>query len=177
VGGRFIGACFFVPLKVRPASDGELFAALGYDQARGTFGPIGVAEHRIDVLSDHVCAQLYCLHSEFLGLLPPVGQEVPLAQDPALPLAIALRDGAARARAEVALLEIHRPVLEEILEKYWMVQIGDDTALLAERFALLHLDDSLVAQWKPRPAFEDRDELPDGPGRTVFSQRGAKRWF
>ncbi len=179
----FVTAAFFVPLEIRPPSDEALWSALGFDPEQGTFGPLHVAERRIDVLSDHVCAQLYFLHAAWLTLLsdePRDGREVSLAEDGALDLAMVFRAGAARAHAEVAVLVTpsNRSTLDDLLERYWMVEVGDANALAAERFALLYLDDELAARWEP-PArlVEGRDELPDGPGRTIFSQRGWSRWF
>lgn len=135
-----------------------------------------MAGRRIDVLSDHVCAQLYFLAVELSNARAGSRDEA-LDRDPALPFAIAFRSGAAAVGADVAFLETHDPVAESILEGYWMVLIGDATALAAEYFGLLYLDNSLVKDWDPGGRLLDRDKLPDGPGRTLFAQRGQPRWF
>ena len=96
----------------------------------------------------------------------------PVAEDLALPLAVAIRDGAARAGAEVAILATRNVVLDNILERYWMVLIGDATALAAERFGLTYLDERLVRDRDPPSVHLDRDEVPGGPGRTLFKQPG-----
>jgi hypothetical protein len=59
-----------------------------------------------------------------------------------------------------------------------MVLARDQNALAQEFFSVLHLDDDLARDWKPPPGLLDgRDQLPGGPGRTLFSQSGRERWF
>lgn len=178
MGGDFIGAYFFIPPDRRPSSDDELFGMLGCDLTTWSFGPLGVANRRIDLLSDHVCAQLFFLKAEFINRLAETpGDEVPLDRDPLRSLATAIRDGAVRLAAEVAFLETRNYMLETVLERYWMVLARDATILASEWFALLYMDDGVVKDWSPGPLLLDRDELPGGPGRTLFAGRGGNRWF
>lgn len=181
MGGEVISAVFFIPAESHPPAGDELFDLLGLDRARGAFGPLDVCDRRIDTLSDHVCAQIYFLRADWLSLLARGSQEgdVPLDRDPALPLALAFRDGAARAGAEVAVLvtRADQAPLEAVIERYWMVLIGDATALAGEHFGLLYLDDALASRWEQPPAVLERDRLPGGPGLALFSQRGRARWY
>lgn len=178
MGGEFIGAYFFIPPDRRPPSDDDLFRMLGCDLTTWSFGPLGVADRRIEVLSDHVCAMLYFLKAEFITVISVThGQKVPLERDPLLPFATTMRDGAVRLAAEVAFLDTRTPDLASVLERYWLVLVRDATALAVERFSLLYMDDSMVRDWDPGPVILDRDELPSGPGRTLFASRGRTRWF
>lgn len=176
-----ITAVFFIPLEAKPPTGDELFDLLGYDRIHNTFGPLDVDAHNIDVLSDHVCAQIYFLHSPWISRLAdkPANGDLPLDRDPALPLAIAFRDAAVRSRAEVAILVTNpnEAPLDKILEHYWMVLVGDEAALAGEHFGLLYLDDKLAQRWDAPPGAQDRDRLLGGPGLTLFSQRGWARWF
>lgn len=177
MGGDFIGAYFFVPPERRPSSDDELFEVLGCDLARSSFGSLTFVERGIEVLSDHVCAQIYFLKASFINRISETyGEEAPLERDPLLPLAVALHDGAIRITAEVAFLESRRAELAWILDRYWMVLARDATSLAMEWFALLYMDDAMVKDWDPGPLLLDRDELPGGQGRTLFSGRGRNRW-
>lgn len=178
MGGDFIGAYFFIPPAQRPASDDELFQALGCDLARSMFGTLTFAERKLEVLSDHVCVALYFLKAEYINALSETrGQEVPLERDPLLPFATAFRDGAIRLHAEVAFLESRQPALESVLDRYWMILARDASSLAMEWFPLLYMDESMLQDWNPGPHILDRDELPGGPGRTLFSNRGRNRWF
>lgn len=178
MGGEYIGAYFFVPPERRPASDDELFAKLGCDLTRSTFGPMVIADRRIEVLSDHVCAQLYFLRTAFMNALTDApDQEPPLERDPMLPLALAIRDGAVRVGAEVAFLETRNYQLDSVFDRYWMVIARDATSLAAEWYGLLYMDDVVAEGWAPGTMLLDRDELPGGPGRTLFAGRGGNRWI
>ena len=178
MGGDFIGAYFFIPPDRRPPADDDLFRTLGCDLTTWTFGTLGVADRTIEVLSDHVCVALYVLKAEYIGIISEThGPEVPLERDPLLPFATAFHDGAVRLSAEVAFLESRRPELESVLERYWMVLARDATSLAMEWFPLLYLDDAMLRDWDPGPRLLDRDELPGGRGRTLFSNRGRNRWF
>lgn len=176
MGGRYICAYFFVPLDRRPATDDELYAKLG-KQPNGHFGPMIVADRNVTVLEDHVCAQLYFLANDLFVLQSGMPDELPLEQDPAMPFAYAIRDGAVAAGAEVALLETHNAELQRILDRYWMVQLGSADELAKEWFGLLYLCDDWVKRWSPLAKLLDRDELPGGPGRTLFARRGNNRFF
>jgi hypothetical protein len=178
MGGDLIGAFYFIPLARRPASDDELFDRLGVDRETADVGPFTVVQRSVDILSDHVCAQLYFLSAELINLrVGARDDDLPLERDPALPFAIAFRDGAARVDADVAILATHNPSLDAILERYWMVQTGDATTLAAEYFGLLYLDDSQVLGWRPPDHLLDRDKLPGGPGLTLFAGKGRSRWY
>jgi hypothetical protein len=178
MGGSFIGAYFFLPPDRRPSSDDELFKQLGCDLDTRMFGPMCIADHAIRPLSDHLCVALYFLRTEFRNITAETyGQEVPLERDPLLPFAVAIRDGAVRFAAEVAFLETRKPELESVLDRYWMVLARDATSLAAEWLSLLYMDDFMVKDWDPGPILLDRDELPGGPGRTLFASRGRERWF
>lgn len=178
MGGELIGAFFFIRLDRRPPTDEELFDRLGCDRVTSGFGPLTVADSRVDVLSNHVCAQLYFLEASLRNLrLEGRTADESLDRDPALPFAIEFRDGAARADADVAILATHDPSLESILELYGAVQIADATSLAAERFGLLYLDDSQILAWSPPEHLLDRDKLPGGPGLTLFAGRGRSRWY
>jgi hypothetical protein len=77
----------------------------------------------------------------------------------------------------VLIVETHEAILEQILERYWMVLTNEATALAIERFGLLYMCDEIVEGWDPRGPFMDRDELLGGPGRTLFAGRGRTRWY
>jgi hypothetical protein len=182
MSGRALCAYFFIPLAKRPATDDELFARLG-KQPDGQFGPMTILDRKVTALSDHVCVQLYFLAAELEKLRYEVRDEtLSLERDAGLPFAYAIRDGAAAAGAEVALLETHIPEvnhtvdLERVLERYWMILLGDATGLAIQWFGLLYLSDEVVAGWQPEPGVLDRDELAGGPGRTLFGGRGWTRW-
>jgi hypothetical protein len=178
MGGEFMGAYFFIPPDRRPSSDEALFKQLGCELPAWTFGPMGVAEHALEVLSDHVCVALYFLKSEFINILADApDQEPPIERDPLLPLATAIRDGASRFSAEVAFLETRQPALAAVVERYWMVLARDASILAGEWLSLLYMDESWVEDWHPGSGLLDRDELPGGPGRTLFAGRGGNRWF
>lgn len=175
MGGRYVSAMCFVPLEARPASDAALFEAVG--GAQNMFGPLVIEERGIEVLDYHVRVWLAFLRTSFFGLIRSEG-EVPLEHDRALPLAVALRDGAARSGADAAMLvtEAHR--MAGVQDWYWMVAAREPHWLLKERFPALYLGDAVVRDWTPPEGLlDDRDELPGGPGRTFFAQRGADRWY
>jgi hypothetical protein len=177
MSGRCIGVFFFIPLALRPATDDELLERLGVRRPDGWFGPLQLAEHTVRVLSDHVCVALYFLHNELRNLRYTIrDQDLVLERDAGLPFAYAIRDAAVRVDAEVAILETHLPDLDYILERYWMVLLGDATTLAIEWFGLVYLSDAIVEGWEPSPGVLDRDELPGGPGRTLFGGRGWTRW-
>lgn len=177
MGGEVIGAYFFIPLDRRPSSDDELFRMLGCDLVTSAYGPFFIVERGIEVLSYHVCAQIYFLNASLINALAETyDRDLPVDRDPLLLLATTIRDGAVRLSAEVAFLEIHNPELEAVLERYWMVLARDATALAAEWFSLLYMSDLVVKDWDPGPILGDRDELPGGPGRTLFAGRGRNRW-
>jgi hypothetical protein len=168
-----IVCAFFVSLGERPGSDEELFARLGFALGANRFGAEHPTGRKVVELRDHACAQIFLLASS-VAAPPSAPEELPLERDPRLPLARAIRDGASRARADVAVLATHGAPPDD--DRYWMILAGDATALALERFGLLYLDDRLVADWSPEPHVLDRDELPGGPGRTWFAGRGAGRW-
>lgn len=179
MGGEIIGAYFFIPPDRRPPEDDELFRTLGCDLARSSFGTLTIADRVLSPLSDHACASLYFLKQELINRLADApDQEPPLERDPLLPFATAIREGAARLAAEVAFLEIRNAELEAVLDRYyWMVLARDPDALAGEWPSLLYMDDTVIRGWEPGPALIDRDELPGGPGRTLFGARGGNRWF
>lgn len=182
MSGRSICAYFFIPLAKRPETDEELFVALG-KQPGGHFGPLTILDRNVTVLSDHVCVQLYFLAAELNNLRHAVeDQELPLERDAGLPFAYAIRDGAVATGADVVILETHihevnhTADLERVLKHYWMIPFGDATGLAVQWFGLLYLSDSIVEGWEPEPGVLDRDELPGGPGRTLFGGHGWTRW-
>jgi hypothetical protein len=178
MGGEFIGTYFFVPTAARPASDDELFQRLGYDAVNRRFGGLDVVDARIEVLSDHVCVKISSLAASFLNLRMTADEDdLPLERDPGLPLARAIRDGAARSEATVAILATREAMHDKIPDCYWMVLVGDADALAAEYFGLLYLNDRLAQGWDPPAGHADRDELPGGPGRILFGHRGWHRWY
>src|ERR1041384_4957481 len=98
MGGRYICAYFFIPLDRRPAMDDELYAKLGR-QPNGYLGPLIVADDNVTVLEGHVCAQLYFLANDLFVLQAGMPDGLPLEQDPALPFAYTIREGAVAAGA------------------------------------------------------------------------------
>jgi hypothetical protein len=175
MSGQLASVMFFVPLDRRPASDAALFEAVGL--AHGKLGPLFIETQGIDVLDDHACVWLSFLRSVFFDL---VGHEteIPLEQDPALPIALALRDGAARAGADVAVLATEAHLINDIQDWYWMVMARDPSSLLRQGFSVLYLGDAMSRDWNPAEGMLDNhDELPGGPGRTLFAQRGRDRWY
>jgi hypothetical protein len=174
MGGQFVTAAFFIPLAARPADDAALFEVIA---PGGALGPLNAQESYVDVLSHHVCVQLKFLRPAFLDLIEERAGDA-LSDDPALPLAVALRDGAVRARAEVAMLVQEAHVQEALLDRYSLVLTRDADALVAESFSLLYLSDALARDWTPEPGrLDGRDELPGGPGRTIFADSGEDRWL
>jgi hypothetical protein len=175
MSGQLASALFFIPLERRPPSDQALFEALGC--AGGTLGPLAIADRGVDVLEFHACAWVSFLRSAFFELVRH-DHEIALEQDPALPLAFALRDGAARAGADVAALVTEAHMIKSPKDWYWMVTLRDAYSLLQESFPLLHLGEAVVRDWDPPPGLlASRDELPGSPGRTFFAQRGRDRWY
>lgn len=178
----FVGLFFFVPParwpRAGPDADAELLRALGGDLVAGRFSQLGIAARAVEPLSDHLCVQLYFLKAEWIAALADAPeQEPPLERDPLLPFAHAIRDAAVRVDAEAAILDTHELTLEKIVDRYWMVLARDATALAMEWFGFTYMDDDMVADWDPGPALLDRDELPGGPGRTLFGGRRGARWF
>src|SRR5882757_212269 len=105
MGGKFIATYFFIPHAQRPPTDGELLHNLGADLPSGDFGPFTIANREIDVLSDHICAQLYFLDTELLNLVVTIKDpDQPVECDPALPFAIAIRKAAVAINADIAIL-------------------------------------------------------------------------
>ena len=104
--------------------------------------------------------------------------DLPMGQDTALPLAIAIRDAAVRAGAEVAALITHPEQANprSLHDRAWMVSARDPDALATEYFGFLYLDDRMVHGWTPPWPVGARDELPGGPGRSIFAGRGWARW-
>jgi hypothetical protein len=175
MSGQFASAMFFVPLDRRPASDTALFEAVGV--VHGKLGPLAIAKQGIDVLDYHACAWLSFLRSSFFDLVRHE-TDVALEQDPALPIALQLRDGAARAGAEVAVLVTETHMIKDIPSWYWMVAAGDATSLVRQSFSVLILGEAVTRDWTPPEGLlDDRDELPGGPGRTFFASRGRDRWY
>lgn len=175
MGGELITAAFFVPLEARPADDEALFALIA---PSGAIGPLNAQERYTDVLGHHVCVQLKFLRRSFLHLIDDQAGDAPVEQDRALPLALALRDSAVRARAEVAMLVSEPSAQEALLDSYWMVLTREADAMVGESFSLLYLSDFVTHDWTPPDGLlAGRDELPGGPGRTIFAQRGWKRWL
>jgi hypothetical protein len=166
---------FFVPLDAHGTSDAALFETVGWTQS--SVGSLGIADRRIEVLEYHILVWYAFLRSSFFDLIRRE-LDIPIEQDPALPLALALRDGAARAGADVAMLISERHLIDGVEDWYWMVLIREAYSLLRERFPLLYLGDAVTHDWTPSEGLlDDRDELPGGPGRTFFSQRGQDRWY
>jgi hypothetical protein len=175
MSGQFASAMFFVPLDRRPTSDEALFEAVS--PVPGELGPLGIENQGIDVLDYHACVWLSFLRSSFFDLVRHE-TEVPLEQDPALPIALALRDGAARAGADVAVLVTQAHMIKNIQDWYWMVTVLDANSLLRASFSVLYLGEAAIRDFAPPEGLLDnRDELPGGPGRTFFAQRGKDRWY
>lgn len=136
-----------------------------------------LADRNVTVLEDHVCAQLSFLANDLFVMQPGYITDSPVEDDPALPFACAIRGGAVEARAEVAILETHNAELQRILDRYWIVQFGSPDELAKEWFGLVYMCDAWVEGWAPAPTLLDRDELPGGPGRTLFASRGWRRFY
>src|ERR1700733_15287443 len=127
MGGQFVTAAFFIPLAARPADDAALFDAIA---PGGALGTLDAQARDIDVLSQHVCVQLKVLRRALLDLIEERAGAA-LSDDPALPLAAALRDGAVRTRAEVAMLVQEAHVQEALLDRYPLVLTREADALVA----------------------------------------------
>ena len=162
-----IVCAFFVPRSERPGPDDALFARLGVDLGANRFGDAHPTGRTVVELRGHACAQIF-LPASSVATPPSAPEVLPLERDPRLPLARAIRDGAISARAEVAVLASHGVPPDD--DRYWMILVGDATALALERFGLLYLDDRLVADWSPAPHVLDRDELPGGRGALALTR-------
>jgi len=176
MGGEFVALDFFVPLAARPPSDDALVDLLGCDRAKMVFGPLDVAEIVVDTLSHHVCVRLCPLRRAFFDLVGEKDAADRPRQQRGIQLAIAIRDGAARANAEVATLVTERHLLGDLGDLYARVVARDLDSLVRESHSVVYFDDELARDWEPAPGVLDgRDELPE-PGRTIFVWEPA-RWF
>lgn len=147
----------------------------------GSFGPITRVHPTVDLLDFHACVQLYFRQAQLLRLRArrdPEGPPPPVAEDGAVALAQAFRDACARSSADAGFVVTHDYEAERafILEREWMVLAGEANSLAAERFGLLYLSDALARELSPAWHRQGRDELPGGPGVTLFAGSGWSRW-
>lgn len=175
----WLAMAIFIPKGERAPSEDEVLDRIGVDRAEHRWGPLAHVEWHVEELDFHLLAQLRFLQGALLKLLPEHGGDLPLAEDGALPLAHAFRDASARAGAEVGMLITHPEQAERewILERYWMVLARDAASLASEHFGLLYMNDEVASNYTPETRRDARDELPGGPGRTIFAGRGSARWF
>jgi hypothetical protein len=177
-----LAAAFFIP---RPAGElpiEVLAAKAGVQNLRpgepleGTWAgmPASVIALPLDL---HVLLIIFFpLNAFFDRVADKTEADLPLADDPALPVAQAFRDAALAVGAQVALLltHPHQGDADRIEEHYTDVLGKNEEALANERFGLLYLDDEMSGEWTPDP---DRDSLPVPSGHLIFAHRGWGRWF
>ncbi|MGB3636836.1 MAG: hypothetical protein WBA39_04490 [Rivularia sp. (in: cyanobacteria)] len=156
----------------------------------GKWGAFGDAWARLDQLEYHNCLQIYFSMNHFLDLCPENtdDEDLPLEQDPLLPLAETFRNACEQLQAEVAFLDTHAHYADEtwenkqgnrdwVINYYQMLLESDINQLADERFGLLYLSEYMNQLWDSNPVRDDRDIIPLSEGRLAFAGRGAARWF
>jgi len=156
----------------------------------GEWAAFGDAWARLDRLEYHSCLQIYFSMNHFLDLIPelPDDQNLPLEEDPLLPLAYTFRDACEKLPAEVAFVDTHAHYGDEswenkqgnrdwIINHYWMLLESNVNALADERFGLLYLNEYMNQLWDSNSLRGDRDIIPLSQGRLAFAGRGAARWL
>lgn len=144
----------------------------------GTWAPIGVEVHAsLHQLDEHWLLQIgISLNTFFREFVGDDGGDLPLANDPGLPLALAFRDACLRLGAEVAFFTTNpsRGTDEFALGQEPLVRAGRIDELPYQGYALLFLDEKLQYQ---APYLQARDEIEFDQGRLIFAGRGSARWF
>ncbi|MBD2202615.1 hypothetical protein H6G33_12205 [Calothrix sp. FACHB-1219] len=156
----------------------------------GVWNAFGDAWARLDRLEYHNCLQIYFSQDHFLDLIPnlPDNQNLPLEEDPLLPLAYTFRDACEKIPAEVAFVDTHAHYGDEawenkqgnkdwIINYYLMLLELNVNALADERFGLLYLNYYMNQLWDSNTLRDDRDMIPISEGRLVFAGRGTARWL
>jgi hypothetical protein len=155
----------------------------------GQWGAFGDAWARLDKLEYHNCLQIYFSMNHFLDLCPENtdDENLPLEQDPLLPLAKTFGNACEQLQAEVAFLDTHAHYGDEtwinkqgnrdwVINYYSMLLESNINALADERFGLLYLNEYMTQLWDSNPVRENRDTILLSKGRLTFSQQGATRW-
>jgi len=155
----------------------------------GHWDTFGDAWSLLDRLQHHDCLQIYFSMNHFLDLRPEkAGNEnLPLEQDPSLPMAYTFRDACERLQPEVAFVDTYAHYGDEtwenkqgnrawILDHYSMVLESNANELADERFGLLYLNDYMSQLWDSNRLRDDRDAIPVSSGCLVFARRGWARW-
>ena len=145
---------------------------------------------RVDTLHRHQCLQIYFSLNHFLDLCPEESddQDLPLEEDPRLPLAYTFQDACEKLQAEVAFIDTHAHYGDEawenrkgnrdwIIKHYSMLLELDINALADERFGLLYFNEYINQIWDSNPQDEDRDSIPITQGCLVFAGKGSARWY
>ncbi|MEH2064496.1 MAG: hypothetical protein V7K50_19915 [Nostoc sp.] len=156
----------------------------------GEWGAFEDAWARLDRIEYHNCLQIYFSMNHFLDLIPelPDDQNLPLKEDPLLPLAYTFRNACEKLQAEVAFVDTHAHYGDEawenkqgnrdwIINYYWMLLESNVNALADERFGLLYLNEYMNQLWDSNPVRDDRDIIPLSQGRLAFAGRGSARWL
>lgn len=178
MSGRRLMFGFFVPRSVAGTFD-EACARLGLEGPG--FGPLTRGAVRGESTEEHHLVEVYVPEDDFIALREAheARQPVPLAADGALSLAQEVRRVAVRAGAMAAVVITHpdQATPAWLREHEWMVSANDAISLAGEYVGLLWLADVPDSEWAAVALRAGRDELPDGPGRTLFAGREWSRWY
>ncbi len=156
----------------------------------GEWGAFGDAWARLDRLEYHNCLQIYFSMNHFLDLCPENtdDEDLPLEQDPLLPLAKTFCNACERLQAEVAFLDTHAHYGDEtwenkqgnrdwVINYYSMLLESNINELADEQFGLLYLNEYMNKLWDSNSARDDRDMISLSHGRLAFAGLGSTRWF
>ncbi len=155
----------------------------------GEWGPFGDAWTRLDKLERHYCLQVYFSMNHFLDLLPENSdyEDLPLSQDPLLPLVETFGNACERIKAEVAFLDTNSHYGNEtwenkqgnrdwVISHYSMIEESNINGLANEAFGLLYLNKYMDELWDSKSAHNDRDIIPLSQGCLTFAGLGSTRW-
>jgi hypothetical protein len=156
----------------------------------GKWGAFEDAWARLDQLEYHNCLQIYFSMNHFLDICSEKAnnENLPLEQDPLLPLAETFRNACEQLQAEVAFLDTHAHYGDEtwenrqgnrnwVINYYSMLLESSINELADERFGLLYLNEDMNQLWDSNPVRDERDMIPMRHGRLAFAGRGSARWF
>jgi hypothetical protein len=155
----------------------------------GQWGAFGGAWARLDKLEYHNCLQIYFSRNHFLDLRSENrdDENIPLEQDPLLPLAKTFGNACEQLQAEVAFLDTHAHYGDEtwenrqgnrdwVINYYSMLLECNINALAEERFTLLYLSEYMTQIWDSNPVRENRDMILLSKGLLTFARQGSTRW-
>jgi hypothetical protein len=128
----------------------------------------------------HVCLEIYFSQMAVIGLYDGIDRkrDLPLEQDPALPLAYTFRDACLRLQPEVALITTSSVIARTDVmgdEIYPQVLSWDAYGLSIDA-SLLYVNEDLKYNLWDMPPIDERDKLPIERGMIVFGGKGNKRW-